>query len=224
VPESSATCQYCSAPLLIKACPACLSRVFAGHKFCPECGGGLDATAPGARRERDCPRCHVELDARVLGDVILDDCPDCGGTFVDRTALEMLLGEKRGARAESVLGAYDAFGDTPLQQPPGSFYVKCPDCGTFMNRKIFAYGAKVIVDVCRQHGTWFDLHELPRIIRFVMRGGLEQAARRELDEKRAQVSQQMAALRAAQGGAKMDTTHTSGGDGLFASLLAELLR
>jgi Zn-finger nucleic acid-binding protein len=218
VPESSPQCQYCAAPLLLKACPSCLARVFLGHKFCPECGGGLEVAA-GPRKERACPRCAVPLAVRALEELSLDDCNGCGGTFVDRAALEALLTDRRGARAESVLGAYDPGGDAPLPQPPGPMYVKCPDCAALMNRKMFAHGAKVIVDVCRAHGTWFDPHELPRIIRFVMSGGLARAEQAQLAEAKEQVRREMDKLR----GMQTHTTPYGGGGSGSVDLGASLL-
>jgi Zn-finger nucleic acid-binding protein len=223
VPESSPTCRYCSAPLLLKACPSCLARVFDGHKFCPGCGAGLERAA-GTARERACPRCDVALHARAVGELSLDDCAKCGGTFVDRAALEMLLGEKRAARAESVLGAYDAGGDDPLPQPPGKFYVKCPDCAVVMNRKMFAHGAKVIVDVCRVHGTWFDHHELPRIIRFVMRGGLEAAEKHAIAQDRERLKREAAALRDQQSTVGAYSIGSAESGGFLAAFVKELLR
>ena len=213
VPESSPSCAYCSAPLLLKACPECLARVFHGHTYCPNCSAGLDDRA-GERRERSCPRCKAALRARAVGDLVLDDCDHCGGTFVDRAALEKLLADRRGARAESVLGAYDPAGDDPLPQPAGPVYIKCPDCGNVMNRKQFARGARVIVDVCR-HGTWFDAHELPRILKFVMSGGLERAQKKELEETREQMRREAAALR----GTRADASTTDVDLSFFSFLL-----
>ena len=66
-----------------------------------------------------------------------------------------------------------------------------------MNRKLFAGGSGVIIDVCRVHGAFFDVGELPKIIAFVMNGGLEQAQKKELsrmkdDAKREQHNAQFA--------------------------------
>jgi Zn-finger nucleic acid-binding protein len=47
-----------------------------------------------------------------------------------------------------------------------------------MNRKNFAEVSGVIVDVCKKHGTWFDLGELPRVLAFVAAGGLERSRHR----------------------------------------------
>ncbi len=199
VPESSAECAYCHAALLMKACPRCLARVFYGHKHCPQCGAGLDeAAAAAAPSHRACPRCHVGLVAHLVGDLVIDDCSQCAGTFIDRATLERVLSDRREARAEAILGVYDAGGDAPLPTPAGPMYIKCPDCATVMNRKQLARGAHVVVDVCRAHGTWFDAHELPRIIRFVMSGGLERAALADLDDEKERARRMMAAAQTAQ--------------------------
>jgi Zn-finger nucleic acid-binding protein len=76
-------------------------------------------------------------------------------------------------------------------------YIKCPVCQVVMNRKLFAAGSGVVVDICRDHGAFFDTGELPRIIEYVMQGGLEKAARKEIDEQRAQAQREMHAARAA---------------------------
>jgi Zn-finger nucleic acid-binding protein len=217
---------YCTAPLLLKACPSCTVRCFHGHQYCPACGAGLEVA--GERdSERPCPRCNVPLAIRQLGDLQLDDCPKCGGTFVDRHALETLVGEKRAARADSVLGAYDTGGDAPLPQPAGAFYIKCPDCGQTMNRRTFATGARVIVDICRAHGTWFDQHELPRIIKFVMKGGLEHASKKDLANQRAELERERARLAdesPAWGGVRRNSGSYDVSASFLGSFFAELLK
>ena len=50
VSPSASACAYCTAELLLKACPRCLSRVFHGHKHCPECGSAIDRAAAGEVR------------------------------------------------------------------------------------------------------------------------------------------------------------------------------
>jgi hypothetical protein len=51
-----------------------------------------------------------------------------------------------------------------------------------MNRVNFGRRSGIIVDVCRPHGTWFDADELPRVVTFVMHGGLEESERREIEQ------------------------------------------
>jgi Zn-finger nucleic acid-binding protein len=67
-----------------------------------------------------------------------------------------------------------------------------------MNRINFAEYSGVVVDVCREHGTWFDAHELQRIVHFLRDGGMSKvrdrqqrelaAARRKLESARTHAS------------------------------------
>src|SRR5205823_2013681 len=63
-------------------------------------------------------------------------------------------------------------------------YVPCPLCHTSMNRVNFGRVSGVIVDVCKMHGTWFDVGELTRVVAFAGSGGLERTRERERNEKR----------------------------------------
>lgn len=185
VEADASTCPFCTSALLVRACPRCTARVFHGHKHCPHCGVTTAAVGDGAASPRTCPRCQVLLAVRMIDDVAIDECPRCVGVFIDRTAIERLLADRQQARAESVVGAYRGTPRKPDSGAPGGkLYIKCPQCATIMNRRLFARGAGVIVDVCRGHGTWFDAGELPVVVEFVMNGGLEQAEKKELAEQR----------------------------------------
>lgn len=163
--------------------------------------------------------------ARLVADVLLDECPSCHGVFVDVAALERILSERRQARADALLGTVRPKEAGDAAPPAGPMYVKCPDCGKMMNRKNFAAGSGIIVDVCKSHGTWFDANELPRVIDFVMKGGLERAEKREaermMEEARRTRSQQFAAVTAPPGaslGREVDRV------GLFGSILGKVGR
>jgi Zn-finger nucleic acid-binding protein len=47
-----------------------------------------------------------------------------------------------------------------------------------MTRTNFAGHSGIVVDVCREHGTWFDRGELGSALEFVRAGGLEREADR----------------------------------------------
>jgi Zn-finger nucleic acid-binding protein len=56
-----------------------------------------------------------------------------------------------------------------------------------MNRSNFARSSGVIIDICKRHGVWFDAEELPKIIEFIRRGGLDRQREKEklqLEEQR----------------------------------------
>jgi Zn-finger nucleic acid-binding protein len=61
-------------------------------------------------------------------------------------------------------------------------YVPCPDCKQLMNRSNFAKASGVIIDTCKKHGVWFDAGELPQIIEFIQKGGMEISRQRERSE------------------------------------------
>lgn len=185
VSPNASSCEYCNAELLLKACPRCLSRVFHGYKHCPECGAELDLAATGTElRELPCPRCERPLRARMVGDIVIDECALCAGLFLDHVAIKRVVTDRAQARADVLLGALPRAETAALPKPGQRMYVKCPSCRNVMNRRLFAAGTGVIVDVCRAHGTFFDAGELPQIIEFVMNGGLELAQKKELERER----------------------------------------
>jgi Zn-finger nucleic acid-binding protein len=190
VNPTSHTCEFCTAALLVKACPRCFAKIFHGSKHCRQCGAKIDVAAvanpDGTAHQRECPRCEDEqqLVARLVGDTLLDECPGCHGVWLDSAAVERIVQERRQASAHAVMGI--AKPDRMVKDEParGKLYVKCPDCDTVMNRINFGRRSGIIVDVCRSHGTWFDAEELPRIVEFVMKGGLEDSERRDAEALR----------------------------------------
>jgi len=48
-----------------------------------------------------------------------------------------------------------------------------------MNRVNFARHSGVVLDVCKAHGTWFDVTELQRMIAFIQGGGLDSARNKD---------------------------------------------
>jgi len=197
VSPTSKACEHCTQQLLLKACPRCVSRVFHGHKHCPECGAELSLAASAEPREdRQCPRCDQPLGGRLVGDIVVDECIACHGLWLDHVAVQRIVTDRQQARAESLLGALPGTLKYEIQ-PAGKMYIKCPVCKVVMNRKLFAAGSGVIVDLCKDHGAFFDTGELPRIIEYVMQGGLEKAAKNQIDRDKAQAQRELHAARAA---------------------------
>ncbi len=186
VPPTNHDCQYCGTALLLRACPRCFARIFHEAQHCSHCGASAVVPARiGDDGEADplrCPRCASDLVGRLIDEVLIDECTACHGVWVDMVALERVLEERRQARAERILGAL-APAETAAQ-PGGPMYIRCPQCEVVMNRRMFARGSGIIVNVCRNHGTWFDGGELPSVIAFVMKGGLETAARKDAETLR----------------------------------------
>ena len=193
VAENAGRCEYCQTELLLKACPRCMSRVFVGHKHCPDCGAELDLAATTTElKEMPCPRCEKPLRARMVGDIVIDECGQCLGLFLDQVAIKRVVTDRAQARAEALLGSLPRAALPGPVKPGERMYIKCPSGTQLMYRKLFAAGAGVIVDVCKTHGTFFDAGELPRVVEFVMQGGLEAAQKKEIERMRRQLEHEKA--------------------------------
>ena len=206
-------CQFCSAELLVRACPRCFARIFHGHVHCPHCGVtvGVPARAnpDGSTTARTCPVCTTssELVARLVGDVLLDECSGCHGVWLDAAAVNRVVRDRQMSSLgnlrqmtppEPGLSSPQAAGSTAAPVAARRMYIGCPDCGQIMNRVNFARHSGIILDVCRGHGTWFDESELSRIVNFVMKGGVEESQRREIESLREQTRRAAADAEAAQ--------------------------
>ncbi len=120
----------------------------------PGARGGAPAlaTAPGSGA---CPRCGDDLAAREAGGKVVGACDAGHGLFVAHATLRELQASARAAPAVGASLDVDAAfveGETRT--------LRCPRCGDAMTRRASARGAGVVVDVCGEHGVWFDAGEL----------------------------------------------------------------
>jgi Zn-finger nucleic acid-binding protein len=136
----------------------------------------------GFERYGPCPRCSGAL---VLGrhhDVDLVECRHCQGLYLSKELVQRL----DGPLGSSLRLAFPKRMAPPLSSPVR--YIPCVSCGQLMNRQVFARISGVVVDVCKDHGVWFDAGEIAAVIAFIEAGGLssalERAARARDDEKR----------------------------------------
>lgn len=128
----------------------------------------------------------------VGGTLSVADCAHCQGMWLDRATVERLVASH--AEDSLVLSLVPGFAATMARaaRSVGDLsavrYRRCPTCDAMMNRVNFARISGIIVDVCKEHGTWFDALELPAVLDFVRQGGLDMARKRETqalsDERR----------------------------------------
>lgn len=133
----------------------------------------------------DCPRCKRKLALIELGNVTMRECEKCGGFWSDVATFEDVCSD---LERQAVVLNFIASPNHPHAHPATISYVPCPDCGQLMNRSNFARSSGVIVDLCKQHGVWFDADELPKILEFIKRGGIDRQREKEkiqlADERR----------------------------------------
>jgi Zn-finger nucleic acid-binding protein len=114
----------------------------------------------------------------AIGGNPLSECPKCAGLWADSESLRQICADRE--KQAAVLGIPTTDGNGGAVALEQIRYLPCPDCGKLMNRVNFSGYSGVIVDVCREHGTWFDRDELRRVVEFIRAGGLDKARAREV--------------------------------------------
>jgi Zn-finger nucleic acid-binding protein len=165
-------------------------------RFCHYCGTGLvpelDAAAD---TEFLCPACQESerLVSRRRGAerVTVLECGRCAGLWMGKEAFRQLVERvQRGAvppgtLVESPRQVAEKVGLRNLSADSGPSgrtwaYRPCAVCGELMNRRNYGRDSGIIIDVCGDHGLWFDADELARIITWLRAGGGEKRTTEEL--------------------------------------------
>jgi Zn-finger nucleic acid-binding protein len=204
----SSRCDHCGARLATVACPSCFGMMFQGAKFCSHCGAKADRTEAVGAPPVLCPRCRADLHAVVVGNTNLRECPRCEGLWADAASLQQICVDREKQSAVLGLAAPVPTSESGALET-NIRYVPCPACAKLMNRVNFANCANVVVDVCRDHGTWFDRDELRRIVEFIREGGLARAREKEIRDLEEQ-RRRLKAARMASAGEENERPSASG--------------
>ena len=191
--QGAAACDACGADFTLHErdlhtmCPGCMSRISDRARFCHACGLAIAPQGPvGSASGKPCPVCGAghELTARSVAgaEVTVLECDRCAGIWVGHRIFALLEGR---ARQDIDQWSEPPKPDRPLatEQAGERFYRACVECDKLMHRRNYGSRSGVIVDVCRQHGLWFDLGELEDILAWVRSGGLERAEHRAVRER-----------------------------------------
>jgi Zn-finger nucleic acid-binding protein len=164
VPRHTLACPHCGAPLP----PSSLH----GPATCAFCGITSEPATPGAGSSPtsgqagalpatalSCPRCKAPLFAGDAGGAILQGCGLCGGIWLDNdSARKALSNATEEAAALAARASSRASSDVSVAAP-----VACPVCARGLVRRK-ATRHEVLIDVCNEHGTWFDRYELGLVL------------------------------------------------------------
>jgi Zn-finger nucleic acid-binding protein len=103
---------------------------------------------------RWCLRCDdVTLSPVVIAGVERLACTRCDGVWIDDDQLRELL------------GAIGFEGDEPLGPLHAPSAMACPVCNaTMVQERAYGNLPAAVVDICPEHGTWFDRGELAMVI------------------------------------------------------------
>lgn len=131
-----------------------------------------------------CPRCLRSLTTYQAGAFVVDACHACGGLFIDNAATQELVRsfdrDLVGIATTLGIGKGEAIGEGVMKRD-----LPCPKCSGIM-RPIHLPSAHAEIDVCAEHGTWFDANELPKVAR-AYRRGREGAPTNMSDDKLAEI-------------------------------------
>ncbi|MBL1260851.1 MAG: zf-TFIIB domain-containing protein [Thiotrichaceae bacterium] len=170
-------------------CISCSAALPAPSNICEYCGRRNDVDLHGVHQytvvkpqdERGCPRCGVGLHTINLkhdGKFFIERCDQCMGLFFDAGELEALLEQSVSNVFEINRQQLRAINKELYQRDsaselaePLAFYVTCPVCSDFMQRKNFGARSGVIIDRCHKHGMWLDGGELKRLMEWKKAGG-----------------------------------------------------
>lgn len=177
VADNSVSCNHCRSRLKTMSCSSCFGTIFESSNFCPLCGEkAVSANILDEKNLGSCPRCKVNLKLIEVDEIQLAECERCEGIWSDFETFETICANRENQSA--VLKKFDEILHHPKLKKVQ--YVPCPKCKKLMNRNNFAKISGVIIDTCREHGVWFDADELPKIIEFIRKGGMEYSRQKEL--------------------------------------------
>lgn len=184
VERGTAHCRYCGAHLdfTFKGktihCPHCFATTAADGKFCVHCAKPVKGLVTEGKvlEDRLCPRCEVPMRGMNMGDFSVARCDECKGVFAPHETFEMMQ-ETR----DAVIFSSQGIARVPIEPEKQVRYVRCPVCLKMMNRQNFARISGVIIDLCRDHGIWFDPGEVEKIMDFISKGGLQKAKSVEME-------------------------------------------
>jgi len=177
VASDKSKCEFCGSRLKTVACAGCLDLMFLGSKFCDHCGRKANKVEVFTdEKVGECPRCKRPLESLRIEATAVRECLGCGGFWTSADSFESLCRDKEEQAAVLSFINKQTF---ELRRESVVSYVPCPDCKQLMNRSNFAESSGVIIDLCKQHGVWFDAEEIPKIIDFIDKGGLARAREKQ---------------------------------------------
>ncbi|MBE9609272.1 hypothetical protein [Chitinilyticum piscinae] len=166
-------------------CTGCGAPLATDQLVCPFCGlhNAVDLLAIRDFRllaehsELQCPNGCGDLQRLQLGaglEVTVGFCPQCKGLQFAPGAAVIAL-EKVAGQVREV--NHDRISAILAERVPRETvrYRPCPACRVMMNRRAFNAHIPLIIDECREHGTWLDGGEFTVLAEWMEAGGAQMA-------------------------------------------------
>ncbi len=107
-----------------------------------------------------CPRCRAPLTPARDATVAAFGCAECGGAWLQLQETNRL----HKVMNDAAWQATDAIAKQATASPDLQGKLQCPKCGQTMKRRQHK-ASRISLDVCAEHGTWFDAGELREVAR-----------------------------------------------------------
>jgi Zn-finger nucleic acid-binding protein len=112
----------------------------------------------GQAFERRCPHCRKRLVTVRASNVELSGCGACGGVWIDNDSARRVLEAPDAVFAELAHRA----GENATKRQRANDDPVCAACPALLDH-VTTHG--IALDVCSEHGTWFDAYELTQLVR-----------------------------------------------------------
>ncbi len=110
-----------------------------------------------------CPRCNGPTVKKPYEAVEIDSCLKCSGIWLDKGELEKVISVKQEKFAPEFVTKTLSQAVAGIPKSESSNSIECPVCQSSTRCINYNYGSGVIINICADHGIWFDSGELQRI-------------------------------------------------------------
>jgi Zn-finger nucleic acid-binding protein len=170
-PGARVACAACGATNVVPAPTPATGGLGGPYRSAAEPPGAVHPAGPSATREHvaSCARGHGPLREEARG---MKACDACGGQLVDHDVLATLIEAQRPVASPEPREAHKRVTSPGWEKDEHP--LRCPECAGRLDRMNFGRRSGILVDVCAEHGTWFDAGELEDVLVFVGTGGIEE--------------------------------------------------
>lgn len=182
ISEQAVACEYCEHEIDRSEegrghpCPVCFTPLSKDGPFCSSCGTEIDPEdVLHAVTDHSCPRCRSDLVICEGEEESFHECTECGGIWLSKGVFERFKEDRSSEvrpNPDFRPPISERLNPAETRRKARERRMRCPVCERVMLRQEFAAISGVVIDVCGEHGIWFDVDELEDIARFIEAGGL----------------------------------------------------
>ncbi|WDE97064.1 hypothetical protein PQO03_03725 [Lentisphaera profundi] len=164
-------CQNCGAalPPNNSVCTYCETRNFVDFNSYEKVGAQTQMS------QRKCSLCKSIMETIDVGatskSLQIEKCNACHSLFFDNGEVELML-EMYGKDPLSInRQRLQNLCELAVESGDRKAYIPCPVCQQLMNKQLFGAKSAVVVDICHDHGLFFEPGEIRHLIEWKRAGG-----------------------------------------------------